>query len=459
MRHIELIADGVIASVKAFVSRETSVLAKAFNDRMAAWEARIAAIPAGPRGEKGDAGPAGERGADGAQGIAGVAGKDGAPGVQGLAGNDGDRGAAGADGQPGKSAYQLAVERGFSGTELQWLDSLSGKPGRDGLNGEDAAPVDTAAIAREAAALVPIPSDGKPGPAGKDVDPALLNDAIARKVADAVAKLPVPKDGRDGAPGGDGEPGRAGKDADPAIIAAMVAKGVAQALPDAVQRAIDALMPELIAKAAEAVPRPRDGRDGRDAPELDAVVEAVVKRLPDVKDGRDGRDAPPIDIDAVVAKAVSLIPVPVNGADGSSVTLDDVRPILEAETARWQLEFERRATDTLQRAVEKMPAPANGENGKDGQDAAQLETFDAVLDGRTLKLSLAAGDRVVTKEVNVPIPIYRGVFRSGSKYEESDMVTFAGAVWICMRDTATKPPSDDWKLCVAKGRDGKDAPA
>lgn len=37
----------------------------------------------------------------------------------------------GKDGATGKSAYQIAVERGFVGTELQWLDAMQGRPGKD----------------------------------------------------------------------------------------------------------------------------------------------------------------------------------------------------------------------------------------------------------------------------------------------------------------------------------------
>lgn len=35
-------------------------------------------------------------------------------------------------GNPGKSAYQLALAHGFSGTEEEWLASLKGKDGTDG---------------------------------------------------------------------------------------------------------------------------------------------------------------------------------------------------------------------------------------------------------------------------------------------------------------------------------------
>lgn len=41
----------------------------------------------------------------------------------------GAQGIPGADGAPGKSAYQLAVEHGFVGTEAEWLASLKGADG------------------------------------------------------------------------------------------------------------------------------------------------------------------------------------------------------------------------------------------------------------------------------------------------------------------------------------------
>lgn len=39
-------------------------------------------------------------------------------------------------GESGKSAYQIATDEGFVGTESEWLLSLKGKDGKDGLNGE-----------------------------------------------------------------------------------------------------------------------------------------------------------------------------------------------------------------------------------------------------------------------------------------------------------------------------------
>ena len=49
----------------------------------------------------------------------------------------GEKGDAGAD---GKSAYEVAVANGYSGTQAQWLASLKGAdgvPGKDGSNGKD----------------------------------------------------------------------------------------------------------------------------------------------------------------------------------------------------------------------------------------------------------------------------------------------------------------------------------
>ena len=37
----------------------------------------------------------------------------------------------------GLSAYEIAVEHGFQGTEEEWLESLRGQDGKDGQDGQD----------------------------------------------------------------------------------------------------------------------------------------------------------------------------------------------------------------------------------------------------------------------------------------------------------------------------------
>jgi hypothetical protein len=94
----------------------------------------------GGTGEQGPAGPAGADGKSAFQiavdngfvgteaqwlaSLAGAAGADGDVGPQGPAGPAGAEGAEGAAGVDGKSAFEVAVESGFVGTEAEWLASL-----------------------------------------------------------------------------------------------------------------------------------------------------------------------------------------------------------------------------------------------------------------------------------------------------------------------------------------------
>ena len=74
-------------------------------------------------GAQGIQGPQGETGATGATGPQGPAGADGAQGLQGIQGPQGIRG------EQGKSAYEVAVDAGYTGTQAQWLQSLKGTNG------------------------------------------------------------------------------------------------------------------------------------------------------------------------------------------------------------------------------------------------------------------------------------------------------------------------------------------
>lgn len=293
-------------------------------------------------------------------------------------------------------------------------------------NGKDADPAAIIRAAKEAVDALPRPADGK-SVTLDDVAPLLKI-----LVAEAVAALPAARDG---------------KDADPQVLRAMVEEAVA-AIPrpqDGKSVGVDDVLPaleELVAKSVSALPVPKDGKDA-DPAVISKMVKDEVDSLPKP---RDGRDVEPEAIRAMVRDAVSEIPAP---QDGKSVTLDDVRPFLEAETARWQLEFERRATDVLQRAVEGIPKP------KDGRDALSVEDFEVTLEGRVFTFALRCGENVVKREIKVPFPLDRGTYRSGESYEKGDVVTYGGSQWIAKKDTNESPPSDAWRLCVKKGKDGK----
>ena len=68
----------------------------------------------------------GNKGEPGEKGDTGAAGKDG---------RDGTDGAAGRDGVNGASAYEIAVQHGYSGSETAWLESLNGADGAKGDTG------------------------------------------------------------------------------------------------------------------------------------------------------------------------------------------------------------------------------------------------------------------------------------------------------------------------------------
>ena len=58
-----------------------------------------------------------------------------------MKGTDGIDGTNGVNGANGKSAYEIACENGFEGSEQEWLLSLQlGRPGNDGKNGADGLP-------------------------------------------------------------------------------------------------------------------------------------------------------------------------------------------------------------------------------------------------------------------------------------------------------------------------------
>lgn len=166
------------------------------------------------------------------------------------------------------------------------------------------------------------------------------------------------------------------------------------------------------------------------------------------------------------------------GDPGRSVTVEDViaalDPVIEARMANHLLDHERRAIDMLQRAIERIPHPrdgepgpmgpagpigpagARGERGVDGLGFDDLEFFRGD-DGRTIGLRFVRGDQVKELELHSPVVLYQGIYREGQKYATGDAVTWAGSLWIARRDTETKPGegSSDWQLAVKKGRDGK----
>lgn len=127
----------------------------------------------------------------GIDGKDGINGKDGAPGQDGIDGQNGADGQDGVNGSDGRSAYEIAVANGFIGTEVEWLENLKGidgKDGADGLPGKDGV-------------------DGEPGANGTDGKSAYII-AVEHGFTGTETEWLASLKGADGKDGADGQPGK-----------------------------------------------------------------------------------------------------------------------------------------------------------------------------------------------------------------------------------------------------------
>ena len=86
----------------------------------------------GAKGDTGETGATGAIGPEGPAGPKGDTGPEGPQGPQGVQGEQGPQGPTGPAGADGKSAYQTAVEAGYSGTETAFNTALKDVPGHIG---------------------------------------------------------------------------------------------------------------------------------------------------------------------------------------------------------------------------------------------------------------------------------------------------------------------------------------
>lgn len=111
-----------------------------------------------------------------------------------------------------------------------------------------------------------------------------------------------------------------------------------------------------------------------------------------------------------------------------------------------------------------------GDPGRDGRDAANLAMLFKHIDeqiaavfkasvvtspdgGRTLNAAFG-GD---SHEIKTAIPLDAGVWSEGRSYVAGDTVSHGGSMFIAQKATGEKPgKSDDWRLAVKRGADGRD---
>lgn len=274
---------------------------------------------------------------------------------------------------------------------------------------------------------------------------------------------------------------------------------------------------EVVAKrAAELVPTPQDGKDGKDAdPEtIKQMVEDAVASLPpptngrdgvdgrDGKDGQDGKNGQSVTLSDIlplvedaIKSAVSELPVPKDGydgkdgQDGQSVPIEDVQKMVDEAVAK---------------AIQSIELPKDGKDGEPGRDAVDIEILPAIDESKSYARGTYAthkgglwrsyertvglkgwecivegvadlrieqdGDRgfkaiaelssgaAQEKALTIPAMVYRGIFKAGD-FQPGDTVTWGGSLWHCDEPTSDKPGepgSKGWRLAVKRGRDGKD---
>jgi hypothetical protein len=50
---------------------------------------------------------------------------------------------------------------------------------------------------------------------------------------------------------------------------------------------------------------------------------------------------------------------------------------------------------------------------------------------------------------------YEGVWRENASYKKDAAITYNGSMWVALRETKDRPPSDAWQLAVRHGRDAR----
>ena len=237
-------------------------------------------------------------------------------------------------------------------------------------------------------------------------------------------------------------------------------------------------------------------------PVLEELVSKAVGEMPVPKDGKDyDQEALKQAVDDAVSEAVAEIPVP---QDGKSVTVEDIRPVLQELITVAMPEIPD-VKALISEAMAEIPAPEPGRPGEDGRDALALELlpfidgaksyprgsyathngglwrayekthgmrgWECVVDGVagvdvgkegmrnfTVTVNHASGASE-KKTFDLPVMVYRGVFKSGDEYLPGDTVTWGGSLWHCDEQTQDKPGetgAKGWTLAAKRGRDGRD---
>lgn len=299
-------------------------------------------------------------------------------------------------------------------------------------------PVDVEAIAKAAAELIVVP-EPIPGKNAEEVDLEALAKAASKLItvpevdlealAKAAAELivvpePIP-----------------GKNADPVDLDAL-AKAAASLVVVPEPAVVDT---QALAKAAA---------EFVELPKVDlallAVEAAALVVVPQPIAPKE------VDLESLARAAAALVPAPIvpqpeHGRDAIDL---EILPNID-ESKQYPRGTYATHRGGLWKSFERTHGLRGWECIVDGIDGVTV-TQDSVREF-SVTLSKSSGASAVQK-FNLPVQVYKGVYREGEPYEANDTATWAGSVWVCNKDGTTDKPgtSDDWTLTVKAGRAGKD---
>lgn len=235
---------------------------------------------------------------------------------------------------------------------------------------------------------------------------------------------------------------------------------------------VDSRLCEL-ASVADVAGRAQSAADG-----VASSIEALKSVAETLKPGRDGIDGKSVDmaeVRALVHEAVRALPEPVIGKDGDK---GDRGP--KGEDGRDALQIE--VLDALDEA-KSYPRGTYSKHGgglvrayrdTDPIQGAEVERcgwqvlINPVVDvcikqdeanpKRLTFISTKAFGKPSEGVIDIPVMVYRGVYREGDVYGEGDVSTWGGSLWHCKAKETTEKPGlgGDWVLAVKRGRDGRD---
>jgi len=187
--------------------------------------------------------------------------------------------------------------------------------------------------------------------------------------------------GNDGAPGIVGPAGKDGTSIDPSLIRAMVI--------------------EEVQKQMQSIPKAINGKDGRDAPQIDILP--AIDTLKNYPRGTFARFQ-----------------------GGLIRAYRDSSPM----------------TDTIEKAGWEVIV----------EGLSDLEMTQP--DERTLLVrAVMTSGKAIEYSASYPLMLYREIYQPKKQYQRGDVVTWSGSSWHCQKDTQSQPGIDsDWKLMVREGR-------